>query len=152
MKYSPDLLKTVDHCQNRSFITNKYNGKRIAVDCGQCDYCIRKRAQKASMRVKTAGSSFKYCYFVTLTYSNENIPLFNCEVLHSESETVLNDSGDIVYGYENHEYFPVSEYIPKTGLFSLQHIFFKQVQGTVPFDRIGNREIFMIFITIYNIS
>lgn len=137
MKYSPDLLKTVDHCQNRSFITNKYNGKRIAVDCGQCDYCIRKRAQKASMRVKTAGSSFKYCYFVTLTYSNENIPLFNCEVLHSESETVLNDSGDIVYGYENHEYFPVSEYIPKTGLFSLQHIFFKQVQGTVPFDRIG---------------
>lgn len=137
MNYTPELLKAVDHCQYRSFITNKYNGKRIAVDCGQCDYCIRKRAQKASMRVKTAGSAFKYCYFVTLTYSNENIPLFSCEVLHSESETVLNDSGDIVYGYENHEYVPVSEYTPKGDLFSLQHIFFKQVQGTVPFDRIG---------------
>lgn len=137
MNYTPELLKFVDHCQHRSFITNKYNGKRIAVDCGQCEYCIRKRAQKASMRVKTAGSAFKYCYFVTLTYSNENIPLFKCEVLHSESETVLNDSGDIVFGYENHEYFPVSEYNSKTGLFSLQHIFFKQVQGTVPFDRVG---------------
>lgn len=137
MNYTPELLKAVDCCQHRSFITNKYNGKRIAVDCGQCDYCIRKRAQKASMRVKTAGSSFKYCYFVTLTYSNENIPLFKCEVLHSESETVLNDSGDILYGYENHEYIPVSEYSPKGDLFSLQHIFFKQVQGTVPFDRIG---------------
>ena len=56
MKYSPELLKAADHCQHRSFITNKYTGKRIAVDCGQCDYCIHKRAQKASMRVKTAGS------------------------------------------------------------------------------------------------
>lgn len=86
------------------------------------------------MRVKTAGSAFKYCYFVTLTYSNENIPLFKCDVLHSESETVLNDSGDIVYGYENHQYIPVSEY--NEGDFqSLRHIFFSQVQGTVPFDR-----------------
>lgn len=134
MNYTLELLKTVDHCQYRSFITNKYNGKRIAVDCGQCEYCIRKRAQKASMRVKTAGSAFKYCYFVTLTYSNENIPLFNCKVLHSESETVLNDSGDIVYGYENHEYFPVSDYIPVDDR-PLHHIFFEQVQGTVPFDR-----------------
>ena len=134
MNYTPELLKSVDHCQHRSFITNRYNGKRIAVDCGQCDYCIRKRAQKLAMRVKTAGSAFKYCYFVTLTYSNENIPLFKCDVLHSESETVLNDSGDIVYGYENHEYFPVSDY-NKGDLQSLRHIFFSQVQGTIPFDR-----------------
>lgn len=134
MNYTPELLKAADHCQYRSFITNKYNGKRIAVDCGQCNYCIWKRAQKASMRVKAAGSAFKYCYFVTLTYSNENIPLFNCEVLHSESETVLNDSGDTVYGYENHEYIPVSDY-DKGDLQDLRHIFFSQVQGTIPFDR-----------------
>ena len=134
MNYTPELLKAADHCQYRSFITNKYNGKRIAVDCGQCNYCIWKRAQKASMRVKAAGSAFKYCYFVTLTYSNENIPLFNCEVLHSESETVLNDSGDTVYSYENHEYIPVSDY-DKGDLQDLRHIFFSQVQGTIPFDR-----------------
>ena len=71
MKFSPDLLKAVDHCQHRSFITNRYTGARIAVDCGQCDYCIHKRAQKASLRVKTAGSAFKYSYFVTLTYDND---------------------------------------------------------------------------------
>ena len=45
MKYTPDLLKAADHCQHRSFITNRYTGRRIAVDCGQCDYCIYKRAQ-----------------------------------------------------------------------------------------------------------
>ena len=84
MKFSPDLFKAVDCCQHRSFITNKYTGARIAVDCGQCDYCIHKRAKKASMRVKTAGSAFKYSYFVTLTYDNAHIPLMSCKVLHNE--------------------------------------------------------------------
>lgn len=134
MKYSPDLLKAADHCQHRSFITNRYTGQRIAVDCGQCDYCIHKRAQKASMRVKTAGSAFKYSYFVTLTYDNEHIPLMNCEVLHSEYENALSISGDKVIGYERHSYIPVSEYQSEDS-FRLRHIFFTQVQGTVPFDR-----------------
>lgn len=134
MRYTPDLLKAADHCQHRSFITNRYTGQRIAVDCGQCDYCIHKRAQKASMRVKTAGSAFKYSYFVTLTYDNEHVPLMSCEVLHSEYEDALSISGDKVFGYERHSYIPVSEYQPEDTS-SLRHIFFTQVQGTVPFDR-----------------
>jgi hypothetical protein len=134
MNFSPDLLKTVDHCQHRSFITNRYNGARIAVDCGQCDYCIHKKAQKASMRVKTAGSAFKYSYFVTLTYDNEHIPLMTCKVLHSDYEDVVGISGDIHFGHEYHRYIPVSEYQCDDNSM-LRHIFFEQVQGTVPFDR-----------------
>ena len=134
MKFSPDLLKAVDHCQHRSFITNKYNGARIAVDCGQCDYCIHKKAKKASMRVKTAGSAFKYSYFVTLTYDNEHIPLFNCEVLDNVYDDVLGISGDTHFGYEKHSFVPVSEYSCSDS-YQLRHIFFTQVQGTIPFDR-----------------
>lgn len=134
MKYSPDLLKSVDCCQHRSFITNKYNGARIAVDCGQCDYCIHKKAQKASMRVKTAGSAFKYSYFVTLTYDNEHVPLMACKVLHSDYDDVIGISGDIHFGNEYHKYIPVSEYQCDDDSM-LRHIFFEQVQGTVPFDR-----------------
>lgn len=134
MKFSPDLFKAVDHCQHRSFITNKYTGARIAVDCGQCDYCIHKRAKKASMRVKTAGSAFKYSYFVTLTYDNEHIPLMYCKVLHSEYEDVVGISGDIHFGDEYHHYIPVSEYQCDDSS-TLCHIFFEQVQGTVPYDR-----------------
>lgn len=134
MTYTPDLLKAADHCQHRSFITNRYTGARIAVDCGQCDYCIHKRAKKASMRVKTAGSAFKYSYFVTLTYDNDHIPLMKCEVLHSDYEDALSISGDKVFGYERHSYIPVSDYQPEDSSF-LRHIFFTQVQGTVPFDR-----------------
>ena len=134
MKYSPDLLKAVDHCQHRSFITNRYTGQRISVDCGQCDYCIHKKAKKASMRVKTVGSAFKYSWFVTLTYDNEHIPLMECKVLHNEYEDALSISGDKVFGYERHSYIPVSEYQPEDSS-SLRHIFFTQVQGTVPYDR-----------------
>lgn len=134
MKYSPELLKAVDHCQHRSFITNRYTGARIAVDCGQCDYCIHKRAKKASMRVKTAGSAFKYSYFVTLTYDNANLPLMYCKVLHSEYEDVVGISGDIHFGNEHHSYIPVSDYQCDDNS-ALRHIFFDQVQGTVPFDR-----------------
>lgn len=134
MKYSPDLLKAVDHCEHRFFITNRYTNQRIAVDCGQCDYCIYKRAQKASMRVRTAGSAFKYSYFVTLTYDNAHIPLMKCNVLHNEYEDALSISGDKVFGYERHSYIPVSEYQPEDSS-RLYHIFFTQVQGTVPFDR-----------------
>lgn len=134
MKFSPDLLKAVDHCQHRSFITNKYTGARIAVDCGQCDYCIHKKAKKASMRVKTAGSAFKYSFFVTLTFDNEHIPLMYCKVLHSDYDDVVGISGDIHFGHEHHQYIPVSEYKCDDNSM-LRHIFFEQVQGTVPFDR-----------------
>ena len=134
MKYTPDLLKVADHCQHRSFITNRYTGRRIAVDCGQCDYCIYKRAQKASMRVKTSGSAFKYSYFVTLTYDNEHVPLMHCEVLHSEYEDALSISGNKVFGYEKHSYIPVSEYSCSDSSL-LRHIYFTQVQGTVRYNR-----------------
>lgn len=134
MKFSPDLFKAVDHCQYRSFITNKYTGARIAVDCGQCDYCIHKKAQKASMRVKTAGSAFKYSFFSTLTYDNEHVPLMYCKVLHSEYEDVVGISGDIHFGDEYHSYIPVSEYQCDDSS-ALRHVFFEQVQGTVPYDR-----------------
>ena len=134
MKFSPDLFKAVDHCQHRSFITNKYTGARIAVDCGQCDYCIHKKAKKASMRVKTAGSAFKYSFFVTLTFDNKHIPLMYCKVLHSDYDDSVGISGDIHFGYEHHQYIPVSEYRCDDNSM-LRHIFFEQVQGTVPFDR-----------------
>lgn len=135
MKFSPDLFKAVDHCQHRSFITNKYTGARIAVDCGQCDYCIHKRAKKASVRVKTAGSAFKYCYFVTLTYDNANLPLMSCKVLQSDYDDALGISGDLHFGNESHQYIPISEYQCDDSSM-LRHIFFEQVQGTVPYDRV----------------
>jgi hypothetical protein len=86
------------------------------------------------MRVKTAGSAFKYSFFVTLTFDNEHLPLMYCKVLRSEYEDVVGISGDIHFGHEHHQYIPVSEYQCDDSS-ALCHIFFEQVQGTVPFDR-----------------
>ena len=69
-----------------------------------------------------------------MTYDNAHIPLFECQVLHSESESVLNDSGDKIFTNEIHSYLPVSEYRCDDTK-RLHHIFFTQVQGTIPFDR-----------------
>ena len=60
--------------------------------------------------------------------------MFNCKVLHSDYEDALGISGDIHFGYERHSYIPVSEYQSQDPS-RLYHIFFTQVQGTVPFDR-----------------
>ena len=138
MKFSPDLLKAVDHCQHRSFITNKYTGARIAVDCGQCDYCIHKKAKKASMRVKTAGSAFKYSFFVTLTFDNEHIPLMYCKVLHSDYEDAIGISGDIHFGHEHHQYIPVSEYRCDDNSM-LRHVFFEQLPFRTHPARFGTK-------------
>jgi hypothetical protein len=86
------------------------------------------------MRVKTAGSAFKHSYFVTLTYDNEHVPLFKCDVLDNSYDDVLNESGDIHFGYEEHSFVPVSEYNCEDSS-KLRHIFFTQVQGTIPYNR-----------------
>ena len=57
-----------------------------------------------------------------------------CKVLHSEYDDAIGISGDIHFGNEYHKYIPVSEYQCDDD-FMLRHIFFEQVQGTVPFDR-----------------
>jgi hypothetical protein len=54
--------------------------------------------------------------------------------LHSDYEDVIGISGDIHFGHEYHQYIPVSEYQCDDSS-ALHHIFFKQVQGTVPYDR-----------------
>lgn len=90
------------------------------------------------MRVKTAGSAFKYSYFVTLTYDNEHVPLFKCDVLDNVYDDILNGSGDIHFGYEEHSFIPVSEY-SCTDPCQLRHIFFTQVQGTIPFNRASSQ-------------
>ena len=67
------------------------------------------------------------------SHDSEYIPLFNCEVYCSEYDDVLSDSG-VVYGYEKHSFVPVSEYC-RTDPQQLRHIYFTQVQGTVPYNR-----------------
>lgn len=129
---SSSVLSRLNCCQHASYITNKYTGEKIRVDCGVCDYCIAKKAQKASLRVKTAASNFKYSYFVTLTYNNDNIPLYHVKCLRKVIDFVDGESGR--FAYDEHEVLPLSMYHPDDPE-RLCHVFFDQVQGTIPYDR-----------------
>ena len=49
------------------------NGKVISFPCGKCLECVKKYQNHWSMRLKEEFRDWKYCYFLTLTYSDENL-------------------------------------------------------------------------------
>ena len=64
---------------------------------------------------------------------------FNPTIINRRPHIIVNSanvniSGGKIFGYECHSYIPVSEYQPEDSSL-LRHVFFTQVQGTVPFDR-----------------
>lgn len=129
---SSSVLRKLNQCQNPSFVKNEYSGQTIKVDCGMCSYCIAKKAQKASLRVKTAGAAFKYCYFVTLTYNNDNIPLYHVKILQKTVDYADGETGR--FAYDDERLVPLSQYQSSDDS-EMCHVFFDQVQGTIPFDR-----------------
>lgn len=133
-----EQLKVVSRCTSPTYVHNKYTGKVIRVGCGHCAYCINQKARKASMRVSTAGSAFKYCYFVTLTYDNAHIPLMS--VSHIRSSDFDYADGDI--RHQEDEPFERFESIASVkplysnfGIELQQGYYFKQVRGTLQYNR-----------------
>lgn len=129
---SLSVLSHLNQCQSPSFVKNKYSGQTIKVDCGVCSYCIAKKAQKASLRVKTAGAGFAYCYFVTLTYDNNHVPLYHVKILQKIVDYADGETGR--FAYDDSRLIPLSQYQSSNDS-EMCHVFFDQVQGTIPFDR-----------------
>lgn len=136
MRITSDLLKEVKGCFNPKWITNRHSGKQVKVNCGICDFCIHQKACKNSIRVKTAGSQYKYCYFVTLTYDDEHLPLFSVSIDTLASEYLRVD--DIDGNWIATNVVDCSEFIPLSRWpLSFEDnckICFSQVQGTIPFN------------------
>lgn len=62
-------------CLKPERIYNKYSGQYLTVRCGHCDACNQAKSSLATLKCQLESLSHKYCYFVTLTYSNAYIPL-----------------------------------------------------------------------------
>uniref|UniRef100_A0AAU8B429 Replication initiator protein n=1 Tax=Dulem virus 221 TaxID=3145698 RepID=A0AAU8B429_9VIRU len=58
-------------------VWNKYLGEHHLVPCGKCVACMNKRSSrnKRLCELEELGT-YKYTYFVTLTYNNESIPYY----------------------------------------------------------------------------
>lgn len=61
-------------CLNPRVVVNKYTGDKIEVGCGVCKACLMERAQRMTLQCSLEEQDHKYCRFVTLTYTDENIP------------------------------------------------------------------------------
>lgn len=63
-------------CESPKVVHNRYTHESIIVGCGKCRACVTRDADRRSFLCSLEESEHKYCAFVTLTYRNEDIPLF----------------------------------------------------------------------------
>lgn len=86
-------------CLSPRYILNK-NNDRIQVSCGICDACLTQKASNLSKMCIIESTLHKYCYFVTLDYSPEYVPIahFECEKMIWR---LVNDTPRLSYLYEN---------------------------------------------------
>ena len=61
-------------CEHISFIKNRYTGQLVPCACGHCPTCLQQKASRLATRIVNSFSKDYSYYFVTLTYSNKNVP------------------------------------------------------------------------------
>lgn len=62
-------------CTNTKWITNKYTGRSVLVNCGHCAACQQEKANRRTARIHHESMLTGYVpLFCTLTYTNGNIP------------------------------------------------------------------------------
>lgn len=68
------VFKYFNRCEHPQVIQNKYTGDYVKVDCGQCPYCLIKKADRSTQKCDFVKYNHRYCYFVTLTYNTQYVP------------------------------------------------------------------------------
>lgn len=63
-------------CLNPQRIYNKYLDKEIVAPCGKCEACLLQKSAMHTLKCRLESEFCNYCYFITLTYDESNIPLF----------------------------------------------------------------------------
>ncbi|QRV61973.1 replication initiator protein [Microvirus sp.] len=79
-------------CQHPKIITTK-SGERMQVSCGRCLACRMQNARERNNILQHEFANKRYAFFVTLTYSNDNVPLM-CPVA-----TDGKHNGHIIYNF-----------------------------------------------------
>lgn len=68
----------MNYCFNPKYVDNRYRpGHVIQVPCGHCEGCLSHRADSWKQRIQVELSQHRYNFFVTLTYSNDFVPVFH---------------------------------------------------------------------------
>lgn len=93
----------------------KKDGKMQSFSCGSCLECVKKYQNQWRMRLIEEFKDWRYCYLLTLTYSNENLPYIelkfdSTEYNETDKYAVYKDFrgiGDYVYDENGQRSFVV---------------------------------------------
>lgn len=138
-----DYINKASHCENPMVVRNRFTGEDILVGCGHCAYCVSRQSSINSIRIAKSATKWKYCYFVTLTYDNEHMPLISLTTQEMISgEIVYSDDGLRYSSDTEFKYMPLRAAVAQRPAFSSEYqtIFCKQVNGTIPFNRETKRK------------
>lgn len=80
-----NIYPTVE-CEHPVTVQNPYTHEFIKVPCGCCKTCALKRSRKMSLLCSFEEKDYKYTWFVTLTYTQDNIPYIEPVFDSDESE------------------------------------------------------------------
>lgn len=72
-------------CTHKNYITNKYTGQRMLVDCGICPACLQKKANDLTNRIRQHYFCGKRVMFLTLTYDRISCPYIKPEEVYNLS-------------------------------------------------------------------
>lgn len=85
-------------CLAPQVIRNKYNGESMMVSCGKCEACLKRKSSMSTLKCQLENLNHRYAKFVTLTYSQENVPRMHIE----NQPQVINTDGwvhDLIFPY-----------------------------------------------------
>lgn len=77
-----DNLKynVLGRCEHPRYIKNKYTGELVEVPCGKCNKCLLNKCNSGMMLCSIEESYHRYCFFVTLTYADDYLPVVYPEI------------------------------------------------------------------------
>lgn len=86
---------------NKAFVTCLHpirievNGVKRLVPCRKCEACENHRKDKLAAQLRAETAANKYCFFLTLTYSDEYLPRFIVNYNYSDYNTPLDKKARI---------------------------------------------------------
>ena len=69
-------------CFSPGYIINPYTGERILTNCRKCEACLNAQGSSWSQLLQIQAEDFRFNYFITLTYNNDNVP--TCSAFYSD--------------------------------------------------------------------
>lgn len=106
-------------------LTFKKKGIVTTVPCGECGFCLKEKADAWYFRLKKELEVSKSAFFVTLTYSDENVPMYKGNQTLRRSDLKLFNKRLRTYNFRSPwyegkwgwklKYYSVGEYGSKSG-------------------------------------